>query len=274
MKNLMRWFIEWMIIVCLWIPMSGFAQETIRLGMNEFPPYISKDLPGYGFLPQIISESFALAGIKVEYVFVPWKRAIVTAEKGGLDGTLAWFRTPEREQVFYISAPLVDDSQSFFHLKEFPFEWKTIENLKGITIGATLGYDYGEVFAAAEKTKQIKVNRVSTDLQNFKKLFHKHIMVFPMNTFAGYAILQKKFPPEVVELVTHHPLPLRSQPLHLLLSKKHARNELLIQVFNQRLEILRKSGKYDQLLEKTLTTKKQTGDRFQSDSSAERERGW
>ncbi len=119
-----------------------------------------------------------------------------------------------------------------------------------------MGYDYGEAFAVAEKMKQIKVDRVSTDLQNFKKMFLKRIMVFPMNTIAGYAILQKEFTPEVVELVTHHPLPLRSQPLHLLLSKKHARNEQLIQVFNQGLEILRKSGKYDQFLEKALTTKR------------------
>lgn len=258
MKNLMKWFIGWVLIGCLWIPRPGFSQEMIRLGVDEFLPYISQNLPGYGFLPRIISESFALSGVKVKYHFVPWKRALITAQRGSLDGTPAWFRTPEREQLFYISAPLVDDSQSFFHLREFPFEWKTVDDLKGISIGATLGYDYGDAFTSAEKMGQLKVRRVTRDLQNFKKLFAKRIMVFPMNTFAGYAILHKNFDSKMVSLVTHHSLPIRSEPLYLLLSKKNPRNEQLIQLFNQGLKTLRKNGTYDQYVKEMLKIKNKT----------------
>lgn len=232
-----------------------WAKESIRLGIDEFPPHISKDLPYYGFLPRIISESFAFSDISVEYVFVPWRRAIIRAEKGDLDGTPAWFKTPEREEVFYISAPLIDDSQSFFYLKDAPFDWQTIDDLKGITIGATLGYDYGEDFAIAENSESIKVERVSTDLQNFQKLITKRIVVFPMNTFAGYAILQKEFPVEIAEQVTHHRLPLRAKPLYLLLSKNVENNERLIMLFDEGLDKLHKSGKYSQYMDEMLKVK-------------------
>ncbi|TWI65065.1 polar amino acid transport system substrate-binding protein [Desulfobotulus alkaliphilus] len=225
------------------------APPLVRLGVDEFPPYISKDLPGYGILGQIVAESFERAGFEAVYVFVPWKRALKSVEEGEfLDGTPAWFRTPEREAAFYVSDALVDDSQSFFHLKDFPFDWEKIEDLKGVQIGATLGYDYGEDFARAYDKEEISVEWVSRDVQNFRKLLVERIQVFPMNTLAGYGILQTDFSEQDAARITHHPRPLRAEALHLLLSKKNPENAAVMERFNRGLKELKKSGRYDEIL--------------------------
>ncbi|WP_179953306.1 substrate-binding periplasmic protein [Desulfobotulus mexicanus] len=217
--------------------------------MDEFPPYISKELPGYGILSQIVSESFEKAGFEAVFVFVPWKRALKSVEEGEfLDGTPAWFRTPEREVLFYVSDSLVDDSQSFFHLKDFAFDWEKIEDLKGIHIGATLGYDYGEDFSRAYAREEILVEWVSKDVQNFRKMLAERIQVFPMNTLAGYGILQTDFSEKEFASITHHPKPLRAEALHLLLSKQNPANAEVMERFNRGLKELKKSGRYDEIL--------------------------
>lgn len=239
-----------LVLLLFCVPVPGWSQQrTLRLGVDEFPPYISEELPGQGLMCRIISESFALSGIGVRFVFVPWKRALVSAEAGDfLDGTPAWFATPERRAAFYVSDPLVKDSQSFFHLKTLSFDWTTVEDLKGLRIGGTLGYDYGQAFMEAEKAGTLKVDWVSRDSSNFKKLLLNRIQIFPMNTFAGYALLKREFSEAERSRITRHPHPLRREPLHLLLSKKVEGHDVLMEAFNEGLKTLRRTGRYGEIL--------------------------
>lgn len=227
-----------------------FSQETIHIGIGEMPPYASEHLEHYGFFCHIITEIFAKENITVKYEIVPWKRAIVMSERGKMHGTPGWYSTPEREKIFYVSDPLVDDTQSFFHLKAYKFDWNTIEDLKGTRIGATLGYNYGEAFAKAEKEGKIYVERIAEDERNFRKLLKKRIDIFPMNTFTGYSMLKRMFKPETISLFTHHPKPVRVATLHLLLSRNIPINKELVRIFNKGLKALRESGRYDVLFMK------------------------
>lgn len=230
----------------------NFSQQKITLGVGEFPPYISKSMKNNGFFCQIITEVLKNNNIEVEYYFVPWSRAIKNTEVGEFHGTPGWYRTREREEKFYISEPLVNDNQTFFHLKTYAFDWKNMNDLRGITIGTTIEYNYGEEFSRALKRGIIKVDEVAYDEMNFKKLLSSRIDIFPMNTLPGYYMLHKLFKKEVVEMFTNHPKPLRTATLHLLLSKKIKTNKQLLKVFNTGLLELKKSGKYQQYLDELL----------------------
>ncbi len=224
------------------------AAETIRLASGEWVPYQSKSLKHSGVVSRIVTEAFALGGVTVEYEYYPWKRGYVFAENGELDGTFLWFDTAERRAAFYVSEPVIDIQYVFFHLKDYAFDWQTVDDLRGVTIGATVGYDLGEAFQQVEQGRAISVERVSTDKQNFQKLLLGRVQVFPSGREAGYALIRQLFPPEKAELFTHHPLPLKAAPHHLLLSKKKARNRQLIKLFNKGLQQLKDSGKYEQYL--------------------------
>lgn len=236
------------VLFILSIVTSSNAEETIRLASGEWSPYQSKNLKYYGVASRIVSEAFAMEGIRVEYGYFPWKRSYKYAEKGKWDGTFLWFDTSERREIFYISDSVVDIQYVFFHLKSYSFDWNTIDDLGGIEIGGTLEYNYGDAFQNAEKTNKIKVHRVAADEQNFKRLLKGRIQIFPNDLDAGYEILHKHFTPEQVNLFTYHPVPVKAAPHHLLLSKKIKRNQRMLETFNKGLRILKESGKVEQYL--------------------------
>jgi len=233
--------------LALIIGVPAFANDMIRLTIGEWPPYISKDLKYYGVVPRIITEAFALEGITVEYGFFNWKRAFEISKSGKeWDGSAVWSISKDREQFFIFSDPVIEKSVVFFHLKSTKFDWERIEDLKDITIGATLGYDYGDLFQKAEKDGMITTERVVSDKQNFEKLLGRRFLVFVSNITAGYSMLNKMYDPDTVGLFTNNPKPVNESYNALILSKKNPHNQARILIFNQGLKKLRQSGKYDQ----------------------------
>ncbi|MCP4687520.1 MAG: amino acid ABC transporter substrate-binding protein, partial [Desulfobacterales bacterium] len=99
----------------------GFAEETITLTNGEWPPYMSERLEHHGVVSRIVVEAFALEGVRVEYSFFPWIRALSLAKAGAFDGSVVWWKTPEREKDFFFSDPVLDVRYVFFHLKSNPF---------------------------------------------------------------------------------------------------------------------------------------------------------
>ncbi|NNG01264.1 MAG: transporter substrate-binding domain-containing protein [Desulfobacteraceae bacterium] len=227
------------------------ADETIRLAGGEWPPYQSRHLKYDGVVSRIVTEAFALGGIKVEYGYFPWKRSYTLAEIGEWDGTLAWFDLPERRKDFYISDPVIDTQYVFFHRKGMAFDWKDISDLKNLRIGGTLGYDYGKAFQSAEKDGKIRIIRKPSEEENLIRLYNDKIQIFPCDVEVGYYIIREKFGPDKIDLFTHHPKPLKVAPHHVLLSKKIKRNKQLVEIFNKGLKQLKASGKYDQYLDES-----------------------
>ncbi len=230
------------------ISISANAEETIRLASGEWAPYQSKSLKHAGFASRIVTEAFALKGIKVEYGYFPWKRSYILAQGGDWDGTFLWFDTPVRREAFYISDPIIDVQYVFFYLKSFQFDWNNINDLKGIIIGATLGYNYGEAFQKAEKEKKLRLSRNYNDEKNFGFLFAEKIQIFPCELESGYETIRNHFTPEQAKSFTYHPLPLRADPHHLLLSKKVEGNKKMLEIFNAGLKRLKENGKVDQYI--------------------------
>ena len=143
------------------------------------------------------------------------------------------FVQQKREKFFYFSGPVLDSRFVFFHLKSYDFDWKAISDLKGLEIGGTNKYNYGEAFQNAEKAGDLWVDRVPSDEMNFEKLLNGRIQIFPMDILVGYYMLNQLFAPEVVSQVSHHPTPVRTDPMHLLLNTKNPANQQRIVRFNK-----------------------------------------
>ena len=134
-----------------------------------------------------------------------------------------------------------------YHHKSYLFDWDTLEDLKGIHIGVTRGYSYGEEFDNAVKSGELKVQIVRKDELNFKKILAGRIDIFPYNKRAGYYMLRQLFQAEDAILLTYHQKPISSFTLHLLFSK-NIESKRYLKLFNEGLKRLKASGKYDQYL--------------------------
>ncbi|MHC4883865.1 MAG: substrate-binding periplasmic protein [Planctomycetota bacterium] len=231
--------------VCVELP------SVITLANGEWAPYQSAKLKHQGVASRIVREAFETASIKVNFVFLPWKRGFEETRKGKHTGTFLWFDTPERRKDFLISNPILDVKYVFFHLKKTPFSWKEIKDLKGHQIGATLGFDYGKAFQDAEKKGVIQVDRSAKGLSGFRMLLAKRIDLFPYDLDAGLDLIANQFAIDEVSQFTWHPLPVRAAPHHLLISRKAAGADPLLKEFNRGLERLQEAGKIKRYIEES-----------------------
>lgn len=225
------------------VPISAAAVDSLRLTNGEWPPYLGEQLPHHGVASRIVSEAFALEGIAVQWEFHPWARSLQLAQSGRRAGSAVWLYSKEREQQFFISDPVIDSGYYLFHRKNYAFDWQTIDHLRGIRIGGTRSYDYGEAFQQAEAEGRIQVGRSTSDELNFRQLLAGRIDLFPMDKVVGFDMLHQHFSAAERAQLSFHPKPLRSDSLHLLLARNVAGNEALIARFNRGLAHLRDSGK-------------------------------
>jgi polar amino acid transport system substrate-binding protein len=241
-----RIILIWFLII---LSLQGVAGETIRITTGEWRPFISESLKHYGVYTHIITEAFALEGIKVEIGFFPWPRAEVYAQTGEWDAMATLVATPEREKIYYLSSVVYSSKRVFFHLKSYSFDWDTMDDLKGLDIGATKGYKYGDMFENAEKAGSISVQLVSRDLQNFQMMLRGRIKIFPFTLEAGYFMLNDQFSSEVAGKITHHPKILQEADYHIMFPKSSNSSQRLVELFNKGLKQLKESGRYDQMLD-------------------------
>jgi polar amino acid transport system substrate-binding protein len=213
-------------------------------------------LPHGGFVLHVVSESFKLQGIKVEYQYYPWARSFIQAKKAIHHAAAYWACSKEREKDFYCSDPIKTEATVFFYLKSNPIpDWQTLADLKPYDIGATTGYTYTTAFWQAAKNKQLKVNIVPTDIQNMRKLMLGRLDTMLMGILSGKVMLKNNFPPHQVSLVSWRPKPLVSLNSHLLFPKNHKQAKQLLQSFNQGLQTLKSQGKYDLFMANMLAGK-------------------
>lgn len=236
------------LVVCL-MSRRGAAEEVVRLTNGEWAPYFSEKLPHHGIGSRIVTEAFALEGITVKYHFLPWKRALISAQEGEYDGAVGWQINSDREPYFYTSETVWEAPWVFFHLTSLTFDWKTFDDLSPYKIGGTLEYMYTVEFLAAERTGKIKVDRVPRDEQNFRKLVAGRIELFPQLLDIGYYQVRVLFDSDTAKLITHHPKSFGTHAEQLLLSKKVDRSPRLVKIFNRGLKRLKESGTYNKFFE-------------------------
>ncbi|WDE09722.1 substrate-binding periplasmic protein [Thalassomonas haliotis] len=235
--------------LCLFsiVAFNSYAQDVIRIATGEYPPYYSQKLVNYGPIPEIVSQAFARVDIKVEFGFFPWSRSLELAKSNHWDASCCWFDTAKWHEYFDYSDVLTSRDKIFFHLKSYPFDWQSYDDLKGIKIGTTARHAYGEKFVAANKAGQLSIEDAPSDAMNLKKLFAGRINIFPIDRLVGYQLLSDLFKPEEINLFTHHPKVLFSGRVRLLISKKNPKSQYLIEKFNLGLKMLKESDQYEQL---------------------------
>ena len=231
------------------------AGETIRLTNGEWQPFLSQHAPHNGFASHIVSEAFALAGIEVEYGFVPWKRSMKLARDGTWDGSAIWGTSPERLQQFHFTDAVVPTTYVFFHLKSTQFDWRRYEDLAKFKVGGTVEYFYSDDFEAAEKAGIFRTIRGRSDEVGLKNLLRGRIDVFPGELMVTYAQIRDTVAPKDAARFTHHKTVIVDKPMYVMLNKRLPRTARLRDAFNDGLRRLKQSGRYDEIVAAALAGK-------------------
>lgn len=226
------------------------ASESIKISVGEWAPYISKSLPDYGVASKIVSEAFLLEGIKVNYVFLPWKRAFIMAKDNDVDASLLWVITDEREEQFLFSDIVITGKAVFFHQKNFPFDWTDIRDLAKYKFGGLLSASYPWVEECKSLGIELDMVLAWNEEQNFTRLLYERIDLFSLDLLVGSYLLLNEFSLEERNKVTYHKKVIEEWNYRLIFSRyiNSDRNAELITKFNSGLSQLISSGRYDEIL--------------------------
>lgn len=215
----------------------------LKISAGEWPPFLSAELPKQGVIAHLIHDIFLEAGYKVNFTFLPWGRAYRDTAHGKYDATAVWMFSDDRIADFIFSEPVLDEKFVFFHQKKRTFNWQQLSDLRGLVIGAGVGYSYGPAFDNALKSGLFKVSRAVTTEDNFRLLAAGRIDVFAEEISVGYYTLRQHLP-ELTDKVTHHPTPLLINKSFLMLPKHSANSAQLMAAFNKHLLRFKRSGRY------------------------------
>lgn len=225
------------------------GDRTVVVATGEWPPYVEAKAPYHGVLSRAIKEIFEDAGYRVKFAFEPWKRAKQEVREGRQDVLMPAYCSPDRRRLYLCSKAVVTGRMVLFHRSDMPFHWQTVDDLKGYSIGATLGYYYGAAFDRAERQGKLKVVRIPSDETNMRLLMKGRIQLYPQDEAVGYAMIRQMFPRSQWHLITSDPHALHKAPLHLLFTRKDPRGEQLRQVFDSGLVRFRHDGRLGTLLD-------------------------
>ncbi len=237
------------ILLCFLLSVTIQSEVTVRITNGEWSPFFSKDLKHGGVTSHIAEKAFALEGINVEYGWFPWKRALVYARTGAWDAAIGWAKTEEREKDLMFSDSILQGKIVFFHLKERVLNWETLDDLKGLTIGAIIGFTYSEEFIEAESQDRITVVRATSGLQNLKMLLSGRVDIFICNLDVGYNILTNNFTDIEIDKIIYNTKPFLINELRLGFSNKLEKNKRLLELFNRGLKKMKESGEFYQYYE-------------------------
>ncbi|WP_167494662.1 MULTISPECIES: ABC transporter substrate-binding protein [Vibrio] len=217
--------------------------QTLKIGVGEWPPYISESIEKNGFLTDLIVDILAEAGYDSEVMFFPWKRAYSNGVKGNINLTAVWMYKPERAADYYYSDPILTEQFVFFHLKDKPFDWNQLEQLWAYTIGGDIKYSYGAEFDSLLASEKLTMVREHSPELNFRKLIKGRTDLYIQEVNVGYSTLMTELA-DKRPLVTHHPKPVLNNYSYVLFPKSLEGSPELLKNFNAKLKEFRESGKY------------------------------
>jgi len=243
------------ILFCMVFSQFVFAGQTVSLATLEWEPYIGPNMDNNGYVHEIVSESYKRAGIEVDIRFLPWARAVKTAETGKRDGLFPEYYDESRLKNFVFSESFPGGPVGLYKRKDNKISYvvdpqhkqtEALKALKQYRFGVVRGYVNTKEFDEATfLTKDI----AKSDETNLKKLFKGRIDFIFIDKYVAKHIIVRKYPHFLSELEFMEP-PLEVKPLYIAFSKKAKNYQEKLKAFNDGLKKLREEGMLDKILEK------------------------
>ena len=241
-------FLAWLLLLILPLVVPARAGETVVLTSGEWPPFFSESLPNGGKGNQVVVESFELADLSVQFLYMPWMRALETARYGPAMGSSGWLRTPDRELLFLFSDPIFTSRRVFFHRVDKPFDWQTFDDIKSLRVAVSLGSADEFSFEKVLRDGGGKIDLAHSYASGMRKLAAGRVDVYACNLDVGLHVLKYHVSAGEAEQITYHSRSIFEETNHLIISRRLPDAAAIMARFNEGLRRLKESGRYGVIL--------------------------
>jgi polar amino acid transport system substrate-binding protein len=217
--------------------------EKLRIVTEPWAPYaMLENGHASGLDYDTTAIVFQRLGIEVQWQFLPWKRCLLMLEQGEADGALDIFKVSERDDLLlYPSEPLSDVNWVFFQANARPHPFKTLDDLRGLTIGISPGYLYTPEFDSS--TSFIREPAPSHEA-NFGKLVRGRVDLLVTDRRLGLQMIDQL---GLRDQVSQLPTVLNTREQYLAV-RRNAGMDLLVQRFGAELKRFKREPAYAQLV--------------------------
>jgi polar amino acid transport system substrate-binding protein len=231
---------------------ASFGESIIVLGNVDKPPKQWKDANGNlkGIWVDILRAiDDEIKDVEFQIGLKPFKRA----QKEAIDGKnalMAIFYNDTRAKIFDYSEPVLTEDVVIVVKKGREFPFKSLDDLKDKTIGIFRGTSYGVEWEKAVTSGKFKTEEDSNNTGRLKKILKERI---DGGVFNPGAAAVKMFCDHDADLninqFTVLKTPILTKNSYFAVAKK-LNKKALITKFNNALNQIKKSGKYEKIIEK------------------------
>lgn len=171
-------------LLCLSIcgVLPAFAKDVIKVYTYHLkPPFVVREATQEGLYFDALNYfNKHNSEYQFELHYLPRRRLDLMVNSNSLDGLVIgvspiWFGDKQETKYLWTTS-LINDVDEVISSATHPFEFTTLESLKGMRVGLVLGYYYFGVSEMAQKGQLIRDDASSED-HNFKKLLADRIDV-------------------------------------------------------------------------------------------------
>lgn len=245
--------IVWLLWVLVWVPTSGNA-ETYRFAFTDVPPYVSGTLKGNGLAPQVIEAALKSQGHETRvHLFFSLPSTLQSVRAGEVHGTVAWNKTPQREERFYHSIPIWESKLVFFFAKDQYRNWTAIDQLSELKMGFVKSSTTEALFKSRFADKNLQMVSVPENRLLFHLLTLGKLDTVPFELETGKWILEEsKQYGFSSDNVKYNERPIQSLKAYVIVPKSLPDAEQLIKIIDTGIRQIYIDGTIDRLVEQYL----------------------
>ncbi len=239
-------------LLCIFIIYAGAvsqtqaADKTLRLALEDWPPYIDRTLPNYGIAAELVTTALSRAGYATIASFENWALTLEGAGIGVYDVITAAWHSKQREERFEFSEPYLTNEIKFIKRKDKSLTYENLSDLRGLTIGVVDHYAYSPEFDESNLLIKVPSNHL---IQNLSLLQQGKIDLTLDDTLVIRHQL-KTYLPSTADQFEFLPKPLASRKLYMMVSRTNPDYKQIVTDFNEEIRKMKEDGTFYKIIKK------------------------
>ncbi|MCU0734342.1 MAG: transporter substrate-binding domain-containing protein [Methylotetracoccus sp.] len=237
------WF---MVFVVLFGATGVRAEGTLRMAISDWPPYVETTAPNGGIAIELVRTALERIDYDIALVDEPWSRTLEGASIGVYDALATAWYSDQRGTTFLFSKPYLVNQIKFIKRKGSPFQFRTMDDLKGQVIGIVKDYAYDDRFDNARGLTRFVNNHV---LENLLLMLQGQVDV----TLDDEVVLQYEIAKYMANSRDQFEIlskPFATRGLCFAMNRQHPKAKEIIKAFDAEIAEMRTDGTYDRIMAK------------------------